>query len=434
MPRRNLLILILVTVLALWCQGRVQRNPYVRVLAEAMNTIEHRALEKPEAQQLFEGAMQGMFDRLDEYSAYVSPAELAEFHENIDLQFAGVGMEVALDPKTKQLKVLSPLVGSPAYWAGVRAGDRILRIDQTDTQGMTLPEAVAMLRGRVGEPVTLLVQHEGEEQPQEIRVVRQVVHVPTVLGDSRNPDGSWNYWLESHLKIGYIRLSGFADKTAAELEEVLQWLTAGEMRGLVLDLRDDPGGYLDAAVDVCDMFLRSGVIVTTRRRGGRISRTYAASGRGRFFDVPLAVIINQQTASAAEIVAACLQDHGRATIVGQRTFGKGTVQEVLDLVAGYGAMKLTTAAYWRPNGKHIQRPRDAADSDDWGVKPDSGCEVVLSSEEYRLWQLWRARRDHFHPTPMEADVEKELTAFKDRQLELAVECLQKAAARSAGPI
>jgi len=433
MPRRNLLILIFVTLLALWCQGQVQRNPYVRVLAEAMNTIEQRALEKPESQQLFEGAMKGMFDRLDDYSAYVSPAELAEFHENIDLQFAGVGMEVALDPKTKQLKVLSPLVGSPAYWAGVRAGDRILRIDQTDTQGMTLQEAVSLLRGRVGEAVTLLVLHEGEEEPQELRIVRQVVHVPTVLGDSRNADGSWNYWLENHAKIGYIRLSGFADKTAAELEEVLQWLTAGEMQGLVLDLRDNPGGYLNAAVDVCDMFLPSGVIVTTRRRGGQISRTYTASGRGRFFDIPLAVIVNQQTASAAEIIAACLQDHKRAKIVGQRTFGKGTVQEVLDLAAGYGAMKLTTAAYWRPTGKNIQRPRELTESDDWGVKPDSGCEVAVSSEEYRLWQLWRARRDHFHTPEVNADMEKALAAFKDRQLEQAVKCLKTAAGGTTSP-
>ena len=138
----------------------------------------------------------------------------------------------------------------------------------------------------------------------------------------------------------------------------LEWLSAHDMRGLVLDLRDDPGGYLAAAVDVCDLLIPSGVIVTVRRRGGHISRTYAASGQARFTDFPMAVLVNDQTASAAEIVAACLQDHHRAMIVGQRTYGKGTIQEVIDLEKGCGAMKLTTASYWRPSGKNINRPAE----------------------------------------------------------------------------
>ena len=165
------------------------------------------------------------------------------------------------------------------------------------------------------------------------------------------------------------------------------------MRGLVLDLRDDPGGYLNAAIDVCDMLVPSGVIVTTRGRDGRISHTYAASGDAPFTDFPMAVLINQNSASAAEIVAACLQDHHRAVIVGQRSYGKGTIQEIIDLESGCGAMKLTTASYWRPSGQNIARPHNAGPEDTWGVTPDEGYEVAVKDDDFNRWQLWRFHRD-----------------------------------------
>ena len=214
--------------------------------------------------------MQGMLSQLDDYSVYITPANRDKFYETIDQQFAGVGMEVALDPETKQLRVLSPVFGSPAYRAGILAGDRILRIGKPSAQGMSLQDAVGLIRGTPGEPVTLTIQHEGSKEPVEVTIVRAIVHEPTVLGDTRNPDGSWNFFLEGHDRIGYLRITSFTDDTPAELKDALEWLTARDMRGLVLDLRDDPGGYLTAAVDVCDLLVRSGVIVTTRRRGGRV--------------------------------------------------------------------------------------------------------------------------------------------------------------------
>ena len=330
MPRRNLFVLVAVTLVALLCYQRVQKNPYGRVLANAMTTIENRYLEPIQASELFEGAMDGMIGKLDDYSAYITPADLQEFHETIDLEFGGVGMEVALDPQTKQLMVLSPLVGSPAYKAGIRAGDKILRIGERQH-----PRNVAARRRRPAARQARRPRHahrsargRGKAGGDQDRP-RQRSKSTTVLGDTRNADGSWNFFLEGHDRIGYVRITSFTDKTADELEEALEWLSAHDMRGLVLDLRDDPGGYLDAAVDVCDLLIDSGVIVTTRRRDGRISRTYAASGKGPFTDFPMAVLVNQQSASAAEIVAACLQDHHRAAIVGQRTYGKGTIQEVI---------------------------------------------------------------------------------------------------------
>ncbi len=427
MPRRNLFVLVAVALVALLCYQRVQKNPYGRVLADAMTTIENRYLEPIRASALFEGAMNGMAGRLDDNSAYITPADLPEFQKTIDQQFIGVGMELTLDPQTKQLTVLGPLVGSPAYKAGIRAGDKLLRIGEAGTQGMSLKDAVGLLRGTPGEPVTLTVLHEGEEKPTEIRIVRDTIQVDTVLGDARNADGVWNFFLEGDDRIGYVRIASFTDKTAAELEKALEWLSDRDMRGLVLDLRDDPGGYLDAAVDVCDLLIPSGVIVTTRRRDGRISRICTASGQGRFTDFPMAVLVNQQSASAAEIVAACLQDHHRAAIVGGRTYGKGTIQEVIYLEEGCGAMKLTTASYGRPNGKNIHRPPNAGVKADWGVSPDAGCKVVLTGEEQTRWRLWRARRDVFQPAAKNGVGKDGAEPFVDRQLLRAVECVEKEA-------
>lgn len=426
MPRRNLLILLLIALVAIVCYQRAPRDPYARVLGEAMRTIEGRALERVTDEQLFAHAMDGMLDNLDQYSAYLTPDDWEKFEQSLDLQFAGVGMELELDPDTKQLTVLSPLVGSPAYQAGILAGDRILRIGKTGTDGMSLNDAVVLLRGKPGEPVTLSILHPGEKQPKEVHLVREIVQIASVLGDTRNADGSWNFVLAGHNGIGYVRISSFTDETVVELREVITRLATRDLRGLVLDLRDDPGGYLDAAVDVCDLFLRSGVIVTTKRRGGQIARLCTAAGNTPFADLPLAVVVNQQTASAAEIVAAALQDNHRAVVVGQRSFGKGTVQEIMPLGRDYGAMKLTTASYWRPSGQNIQRPPRATAKDQWGVSPNEGFEVVLDKEEFDRWQQWRADRDAFRPATKPA-AKKGEEPFVDRQLLRAVEYLKQKA-------
>lgn len=434
MPRRNLLILIAVTVVGLLCHQQAMKTSYSRMLANAMASIENRALDPVGKQALFEGAMEGMLGRLDDCSEYIPPDELQKFHEDIDLQFGGVGMEVAIDPETKQLKVLAPLVGSPAQAAGILAGDAILQIGGVGTQGMAIQEAVALLRGRPGEPIALVVLRAGEKKPREIKLVREVIQVDSVLGDTRHADGSWNFFLEGRDRIGYLRISNFTDETVAEFDDAMQSLAAKNLRGLVLDLRDNPGGYLLAGVDVCKLLIPPGLIVTTRGRGNVVRASYSAGKPGPFTAIPLAVIVNQYTASAAEIVAACLQDHHRAAIVGQRTYGKGTVQEIIDLEVGCGAMKLTTSNYWRPSGQNIQRPRDPASKDAWGVSPDPGCEVVLGDEEFTQWQLWRARRDVFGtadklPANASSPRKGETPPSVDRQLLRAVEWVEKAAKR-----
>jgi carboxyl-terminal processing protease len=421
MPRRNILILVLLVVVALLCRERVQKNPYVRVLAGAMGKIENMALDPVDEQQLFEGAMEGMLAQLDEHSRYFSPEEFKKFHEEVDLQFGGIGIDFTQDTKTKEL-IVSPAMSSPAAKAGIRTGDKVLRIGNANARGMSANDVVALLRGRPGTPVTLTVQHQGNSTPRDITIVRDVVQGDSVRGDIRNGDGSWEFVLDGRNRIGYVRITAsFTDNTVNELRQALAWATQHDkIRGLVLDLRDNPGGYLEAGVDVCDLLIKSGDIVTTL--GRHASKTRRASGRAQFTDLPMAVLVNNQTASAAEIVAACLQDHERAKVFGERTYGKGTVQEIIQLEGGCGGMKLTTKSYWRPSGKNIQRPRDATDKDTWGVSPNEGCKIDLTDEEANQWRDWRSRRDVL---PVLAGDGK---AFVDRPLLRAVEYVEKEAA------
>ncbi len=423
MPRRNIVALLLISLVSLVCYRSVQSSRAGRVLSDAIERIEQRYLEPIDEEALFEGAMQGMVSQLDDYSAYIPPVNLQEFNESLEQQFGGVGMEVGLDPKTNQLTVMSPLVGSPAYEAGIRPGDKILRIDGKSTQGMSLKDSVALMHGDPGEPVTITIQHEGEDEPVELTIIRAIIQVDTVLGDTRNADGSWNFFLEGNDKIGYLRINTFAENTAGELREALEWLVEHDMQALILDLRDDPGGLLNAAVDVCDTFIESGVIVSTRGRDGHIIRAEEATPGDTFTDFPMAVLVNHMSASASEIVAACLQDHKRAIIVGQRTWGKGTVQEVVELDDNRGALKLTTASYWRPSEKNIHRRKNAKEEDDWGVSPDKGFELKLDEEEESKLRIARLKRDIYRRT--DGDSEKPPEPFVDPQLNLAVEYLEK---------
>ena len=427
MPRRNLFWLIAVSVVSLVCYQKVQNNRYGRVLVEAMGQVERRYVQPVEAEKLFAGAMEGMMRSLDDpYSSYMVPEREKELNESLDQEFGGVGMEVTMDPQTKQLTVIAPMAGTPAYRADIRAGDRVLRIDERSTQGMSLEDAVRRMRGKKGEPVALTVLHEGEQKPVEIRLVREIIHVDSVTGDRRNPDGTWNFFLEGPERIGYVRINTFAKETIGEVKRAVGWLVDHDMRGLVLDLRGNTGGLLGAAVGVCDQFIDSGVIVTIRGRDQKETRPpYEADGKGAFTNFPLAVLVDRGTASASEIVAACLQDQKRAVIVGERTYGKGTVQEVIDLPDELGALKLTTATYWRPSGKDINKPKDAGPTGEWGVQPDKGYEVKVEPEELVRLRMQRLNRELHkrsgngaEPPPQGAE------PAVDRQLAKAVEYLQ----------
>ncbi len=406
MPRRNLHCLFLVTLLSLLCFQKVPGSRYSRVLADALDRVSGRFYLPVDELNLFEGAMTGMIQGLgDEHSMYVKAAKKPEFEEELNQEFVGIGIYPAIDPKTKQLIVLRPLPDGPAFAAGVRAGDRIVAIEGRATQGLPLKDDVERIRGKPGTSVTLTIEHQSAAQPIDLSIVRQVIHEDTVQGYSRGPDSHWNFLLPQpaaqvpRRQIGYLRVTGFAEAeqgdkgTSADFRAALEQLRQAKTRGLVLDLRDNRGGSLDAAVEICDMLVPHGDIVTTRGRDGQILRAFRASGKAEFTGFPIAVLINRTSASASEIVAACLQDHQRAIVVGQRSYGKGTVQEVVDLGRPFGAMKLTIATYWRPSGQNINRPKEDAKDATWGVSPNDGYDVPVEDDEYDRLQSWQQSRD-----------------------------------------
>ena len=328
-----------------------------------------------------------------------------------------------------------PEPGTPAFTADIRSGDRILAINGEPTQPMQLLDVLKQMRGPVGEPVVLSLVHVGETEPIEVTLTRAVITVESILGDVRDEDNNWLFRLVQESRIGYVQIIKFGDKTEAELTHALATImsegTSKGIEGLILDVRDNSGGALDAAVGISDLFLRAGQpIVTTRGREGDTRDRFVSTGRGGYTQIPLVVLVNQESASASEILAACLQDYGRATIIGQRTYGKGTVQRLLRGESGRSLLKLTSATYWRPSGKNIHRMSGASENDDWGVSPDHGLEVALDDDEYLQWRQYRRRRDVFGdrrdgPLAQQIDAEDgELPEeFVDRALELAVDFL-----------
>ena len=431
MPVRNLVTLFLAALLSLMCHIKADRNRYATTVSEAMDLITYNYLEDVGYRDLYENAMRGMTEGLDPYSSYISPADYLRFQEELDQEFGGIGILVEFNRETGRLLVMSPLFDTPAARAGVRAGDVILAIDGRDTSGMSFRDAVELIRGKPGESVRLTILHPGEQSPIDVEIQRAIIPIESVLGDGRRTDGGWDFQLQDDPRITYIRLINFGENTVTELSQVLQ---GRKTDALILDLRDNAGGLLDAAVGTCNMFLDEGTIVTIRGRDGEVQRTFEADGAPLLpSDLPVVVLVNHFSASASEIVAACLQDHERAKIIGQRSWGKGTVQNVMQIEGGRAALKLTTASYWRPSGKNIHRLKEATDEDEWGVRPDAGFEVTLTDEQADGIRQRRREKDigtKAKPAPDTAQNKEAVEPAGDLQLQKAVEYLQQQLGRT----
>jgi len=378
------------------CYQRAARNRYSATLTEAMNIVTARYISDVEPRVLFEGAMDGMIHKLDAYSAYTSPEEFHQFKQQMEGELTGIGIMVDANSTSGQLTVLESLIGKPAHRAGIRQGDVIVAIDGKSTKGVPLKEAISLIRGRAGTKVALRVERTGHEQPLNYDVERTLIPIESVLGDAHRPDGSWVFRLFDHPRIGFIRIVSFGERTAEEFQAALaSYRRPGqEIDSLIIDLRYNPGGLLTAATDVCDSLIDSGVIVTTRGRSNVLMQQHRAqAGTDLPLEVPIAVLVDRFSASAAEIVAACLQDHHRVSVVGQRTWGKGTVQNVIKLEGGRSALRLTVGSYHRPNGKEIHKWKKSKDSDDWGVRPDDGLEVLVTNRQHELITVARRERD-----------------------------------------
>jgi len=442
MPRQNLHLLMIIAIVSALCYeraGPARTNRLTETFSTALRLIDQRYVEPVNERLLFDGAMRGMMQQLDGVSEYIGPREATQFLQELDKEFGGIGIEVNLDPETKRLTVVSPLAGTPAYMAGVLAGDTILKINGEDTEGLTLQDAVARLRGDVGDVVSLTVQHRGAKEPATFDIARAVIHVDTVLGDRRFSDGSWDFFLPGRDAIAYVRIIAFSKDTVEELKATLERLHARGMRALIVDLRNNPGGLLQAGTQTCDLFIDRGRIVSIRDRERREQEVYDATGDGAYTDVPLVVLVNRFSASASEIVAACLQDHRRAIIVGERSYGKGTVQSVINLEGGESVLKLTTASYWRPSGNNIHRTTDAKEGDIWGVAPNAGFEVKMTDAEFEVLLRDRRARDIIQSGSSREALSSDGNGTRgsldlDPQLRKAVEYLRESLRNPAGAI
>lgn len=398
MSRRNFTVLLVSLAIGLLCYSRAERNPYARYASRAYRLVDENSLENPPDEELFSGAVRGMVavlrERGDVHSGYLEPTTAAPLREEMRQQFGGVGVRVGLEGEPPRVVIVEPpQPGTPAYASPIRPKDLILTVDGFDTAGKGLQEVVSRMRGPVGEPVVVSVRHtDGTEE--SFTLVREVIRVPSVVGDRRTADGGWRFPLEEDPRIALVRLTTFANRTVEELAETLDGLTESGVEALVLDVRGNAGGALDAAIGVSELFLPAGAaIVSTRGRDGEVGERFDTADNGPHPRLPLAILINGDTASASEIVAAAMQDHDRAVIVGERSFGKGTVQQLLPLESGRSLLKLTAASYWRPSGENIHRLPGTADSEPWGVTPDNGYEVPLTDEELLAWYQWRRDRD-----------------------------------------
>lgn len=313
-----------------------------RVLAEVLERVKREYVEPVSDRQLMDNAVRGMLAELDPHSQFLDPREYEEIRINTSGTYTGVGLELLAGDG--RVGVVAPIEGTPADRAGIKAGDAILTVDGEPVDQSNVSQAILRMRGPAGSHVALTVARDGYREPLAFNLQRGAVDVHSVR--SRMLDGG----------LGYLRISQFSDTTAKDLRRELARLnrsTAGGIRGLVLDLRDNPGGVLDAAVDVADSFLDAGLIVTASGRTRDATFRHDAAPGDLLAGAPLVILVNGGSASASEIVAGALQAHRRATVVGTRTFGKGSVQTVMPLSGGR-AIKLTTSRYFTPSGASIQ--------------------------------------------------------------------------------
>ncbi len=313
----------------------------LKILADVLAIVERNYVEPVKVNNLIHGAINGMLETLDPHSSFMTPEVYKEMQTETRGSFGGIGFEITI--RDKVLTVVAPIEDTPAHRAGIQSGDQILRINGKSTKGMSLMDAVKLMRGPEGTQVTITIMRSGFTEPKDITLTRAIIPIRSVRYKM----------LEEG--FGYIKINQFIEKTHADMVKALEKLEGkeGTLKGLILDLRNDPGGLLDQAVKVADEFLESGLIVYTEGRVEAQKMKFFAQKKTKVRDYPMIVLVNGGSASASEIVAGALQDHGRAVILGTPTFGKGSVQTIIPLEDG-SAVRLTTARYYTPNGRSIQ--------------------------------------------------------------------------------
>jgi len=331
----------------------------LQMFAQVFSKIKSDYVEATDDRKMLIDAINGILAGLDPHSSFLEPNAFREMQIDTEGEFGGVGIEVTLEDN--RLRVITPIDDTPAYRAGIKAGDIIIRIDGQSTRTDSLSQAVEKMRGEIGSKITLTVVREGEDKPLDIDVIRDVIQLTSVRTLDLGEPG-----------FAYMRVTSFQGGTAESLEKKIKAFKSdnGKVNGLILDLRNNPGGILNGAVDVSDLFLNSGVIVQTHGRLASAETSFEATSPDIIEGAPIVVLVNGGSASASEIVAGALQDHQRAVILGTQTFGKGSVQTITPIGVD-SALKITTARYYTPNGRSIQET---------GITPDIISELTTSTK------------------------------------------------------
>ncbi len=348
--------------------------------SQVMDMVERYYVRDVGRDELVNGAVKGMLQELDPHSSFMNKEEFEEMQVSTSGEFSGIGIEIST--RNSRLVVVSPIEDTPAYQAGLKSGDIILEIDGETTEGLSLLDAVNKIRGPKGSKVNLTILHKDTKTPDRIAIVRDTIPIVSVKSDIVE-DG-----------YGYVRITKFNEHTTEELQVALKKLEKkGPLKGLILDLRNNPGGLLDQAVSVSDFFLNDGLIVRIQGKNANAKKDYNAKGQSVDIGTPMVVLINAGSASASEIVAGALQDHKRAMLLGEPTFGKGSVQTIIPLSDG-GGMKLTTALYYTPSGRSIQAE---------GIQPDLLIPLAMVSEVEDMALRERDLSNHLEKTGKKKD-------------------------------
>ena len=404
-------ILLLLTVAPWTSQARDNQMDSLKMFSEVLHLIEDNYVEEKDREDLIRGAIQGMLRNLDPHSSYVDMDQLRMMQEDFEGKFGGIGIQIGI--RDGNLVVISPIEGTPAYEAGLEPGDIIMEIEGESTKDMGLTDAVSKIRGPKGEPVELTILSEGSQTPEKVKIVRDDIPVHSVRSQELEP--------------GYLhlRITDFKATTTDDLkEEIRKYSSEKEIRGIVLDLRNNPGGLLDQAVSVSDIFLDDGLIVYTQGREEAQRKDYTATSSAKDVTSPMVVLINAGSASGSEIVAGALQDRNRALLLGEPTFGKGSVQSILPVADG-SAIKLTIANYYTPEGRSIEAQ---------GVVPDINIprrvDAVNDDEQQQqemqesMMQFHLDRPDERPDQEERYSQEVQKLLEEDNQLRMALELLR----------
>ena len=352
---------------------------------------------KTSYQDLVYGAMRGMLQSLDSHSQFLDPEMYEDMKDDTAGEFGGLGIVISI--KDGVLTIVAPMEDTPGFLAGLLSGDKIIEIDNASTDGLSLPEAVKKLRGPPGTKVTIKILRPKTQEVRAVEIVRAKINVPSVKDVKMMEDG-----------IGYLRIVQFNEPTANALQDALDKLTKEGLQGLIIDLRNNPGGLLTSAIEVSEKFLKRGdLIVFTQGRNEKPQQTFRVKGRYHYLEFPMVILVNGGSASASEIMSGALQDHKRAILVGEKTFGKGSVQSVLPLDDG-SAIRLTTANYYTPSKRVIN---------DHGIEPD--IVVPMAPDDWRKLLIQRAKAEG---APIEEEDEEESGEVRDVQLDRAIDVLK----------